>query len=274
MQPSQHGNGDDGSGACEPNAIIGNRDSLTKPLVRPSLVEVAEGMLPQHVQQVALAQDDHMVEASSRPVRRRSVHEAVGRYRAAAGAWLQLAGQLAELGGGNTPDEVRSELGVRVVRALPRDSRVEGAANRRREKWVPPRPATMAGAAARKSSYEGIWYVRPPLGYSDRTAFRRASPRGTAPAGQSSWTRPRRGPHISRGARAPHRAPRRAGAPARSSTEAPRRPCRNRPGRGQAREGTERESAHVEALARDSVAPSPLYCDVLRRVGRVVATLR
>jgi hypothetical protein len=49
MQPTQHGNGDDGSGARERSAVNRNGDTLAEPLVRPGIVEVAEGVLPQHV---------------------------------------------------------------------------------------------------------------------------------------------------------------------------------------------------------------------------------
>ncbi len=51
------------AGTGERNAVAGNGDPLTEPLVRPCLVEVAEGVRAQHVQQVAPAQNDHVIEA-------------------------------------------------------------------------------------------------------------------------------------------------------------------------------------------------------------------
>src|SRR5258707_4917535 len=53
MQAAEHGDRDNSGRTRERNAVTGNRDPLAEPLVRPCLVEVAEGILSQYVQQVA-----------------------------------------------------------------------------------------------------------------------------------------------------------------------------------------------------------------------------
>src|SRR5260370_29569843 len=62
MQAAEHRDRGDAGGTREQNAVTGNRDPLAESLVRPRLVEVAEGIFPQHVYQVALAQDDQVVD--------------------------------------------------------------------------------------------------------------------------------------------------------------------------------------------------------------------
>lgn len=63
VQPSQQRDGDDGAGAHERKALTRNGDTLAEPLVWPRVVEVAEGILPQYMQQMAIARDEHVVEA-------------------------------------------------------------------------------------------------------------------------------------------------------------------------------------------------------------------
>src|SRR6266851_2457784 len=63
MQAAEHWDRGDVASTRPRNATCGDRDPLTDPLMRPGDVEVAESVLLQHAQQVALAQDDHVVEA-------------------------------------------------------------------------------------------------------------------------------------------------------------------------------------------------------------------
>src|SRR5260370_31651609 len=63
MQAAEHWDRGDVASTRPRNATCGDRDPLTDPLMRPGDVEVAESVLLQHAQQVALAQDDHVVDA-------------------------------------------------------------------------------------------------------------------------------------------------------------------------------------------------------------------
>ncbi len=54
VEASEHGDRDDSARTGERNGVARNGDPLAEPLVRPRCVEVAEGVLSQHVQQVSL----------------------------------------------------------------------------------------------------------------------------------------------------------------------------------------------------------------------------
>ena len=63
MKPSEHGNGDDAGKVGSRFERLRDRHALADPLVRTRGVEIPKAVLAEHSLEVALAQDDHVIEA-------------------------------------------------------------------------------------------------------------------------------------------------------------------------------------------------------------------
>ena len=63
VQPSEHGNGDDGGKVGSRFERLRDRHALADSLMGARRIEVAKAVLAQHSLEVALAQDDHVIEA-------------------------------------------------------------------------------------------------------------------------------------------------------------------------------------------------------------------